>query len=129
MKAINPDILLDFFYQPLNPSSMKRILLSLLLGMMVALLSSSSVQFPKTETANASLASTENTDMALYESIIQANIAAISGPETGLDNPTMEYKNARNQYCREPAGKMGCVRAVGKKCNLGVYCILPKDNL
>lgn len=99
--------------------------------MMAAILSSSSVQHPKTETANTSLVSTENADATLYERIIQANIAAAAGggPEIGFDNPTMEYKNARNQYCREPAGKMGCVRAVGKKCNLGVYCILPKDNL
>ena len=103
---------------------MKRILLSLLLGMMAALLSSSSVQLPESETA-------ENNDVTLYESIIQANIAAIGGIVTDTDNPTptILYKNARNQYCTEPAGKMGCVRAVGKKCTLGVYCISPKDNL
>ena len=110
---------------------MKRILLSLLLGMMAALLSSSSVQLPESETANASPLSTENNDVTLYESIIQANIAAIGGIVTDTDNPTptILYKNARNQYCTEPAGKMGCVRAVVKKCTLGVYCISPKDNI
>lgn len=72
-----------------------------------------------------------NVDATLYERIIQANItAAGGGPDTGKDDdPTIRYNNARNQYCREPEGKMGCVRAIGKECTLGVYCILPKDNL
>ena len=111
--------------------NMKRILLLLFLGMVAAVLSSSSVQHPKAETANTSLVSTENVDATLYERIIQANItAAGGGPDTGKDDdPTIRYNNARNQYCREPEGKMGCVRAIGKECILGVYCILPKDNL
>lgn len=109
---------------------MKKILLSIILGAMTAILSSSSAQ-PETKSASTFLLSTENANVALYEKVIKANIiATTSDPETGFGNdPSIVYKNARNQYCSEPVGKMGCVRAIGKKCTLGVYCISPKDNL
>lgn len=110
---------------------MKKLLLPCLLGLFMVLMSSSTLSNQESHES-----SDLNKVSGLYKSIIIENISLMNEePSTNPERPNPEipggtlYKNARNQYCKEPAGAIGCVRAVGRECNLGVFCISPKSNL
>lgn len=57
----------------------------------------------------------ENEDQSLINENV--TLAKVDPPST------LVYENARNQYCRRPANSMGCVAAIGMKCDLGIFCI------
>lgn len=122
------DILLNYFYQPLNLKSMKRIFVCTLMVVSTIILSGSSLINENQKNVQSGI---ENQELS---ELIEENISAMGG-STGIVphglNPddVLDYNNARNEYCREPEGATGCVRAVGRKCNLGIFCILPKSNL
>lgn len=105
---------------------MKHFLLTLSAFLSTILLTASSFN----EQPATTLMEIDGTD---YYTLIDENISAMrTGGYTGEDPISPighKYKNARNQYCSEPVGAIGCVRALGRTCTLGVFCISPKSNL